>query len=98
METLYCKYCEKEQKIYTSEQEFSNGTKHIRADCLVCGRYLQYLPQFLSLEETIMPFGAYKGDNLMSLKKDYIEFLINSKVVKGSLLKKLQQALDIKSL
>jgi len=97
METLYCPHCKKEQNIYTSEQEFSNGTKHIRADCDVCGRYIKYLPQFLSLEETTMPFGVYKGEGILSLKKDYIEFLINAKKVKGSLLKKLEQVLEIKT-
>lgn len=88
---LYCKFCEIDQDIYTSEQEFNNGTKHIRADCEVCGRYIQYLPQHLPLEEVTMPFGAYKGEKITSLKKDYVEFLINSKVVKGSLLKNLKK-------
>jgi len=92
---LYCKFCEIDQDIYTSEQEFNNGTKHIRADCEVCGRYIQYLPQHLPLEEITMPFGVYKGEGILSLKKDYIEFLINAKKVKGSLLKKLEQVLEI---
>jgi uncharacterized protein (DUF3820 family) len=96
MEELYCKYCKKVQKIYTSEQVFSNGTTHIRADCEACGRYLQYMPQYLPLEEEVIPFGAYKGEKLVNLKTDYLQFLYASGQIKNNIKTKIQKVLELK--
>ena len=39
-----CRHCGSADRRYTW-QELANGTRHIRADCARCGRYVCYAPQ-----------------------------------------------------
>lgn len=38
-----------------SWQVFSNGTVHLRASCVSCGRYIQYVPQTEEWLELVGP-------------------------------------------
>lgn len=88
---IYCKACKEEVEPFTSEQVFGNGVMHIRADCPICGGYLKYLPQYLTDEETTIPFGKHKGTKLSELPKEYLKFLIENNIVKGSLKKSIEK-------
>lgn len=43
MLVVFCKHCKKEVEPEVSDQTFSNGMVHVRADCPECGCYLKYL-------------------------------------------------------
>lgn len=45
VERLWCKRCLTETEPMLTWQTFSGGTRHLRADCGMCGAYMQYVPQ-----------------------------------------------------
>jgi hypothetical protein len=59
--TLNCYCCEKQVKPKVYIQIFLNDTKHVRADCPVCSRFLRYLPQ------EYLPLAENSGVNLYDL-------------------------------
>ncbi len=82
MKDIVCKHCATVNDYSTEEKTFSNGTTHIQANCNNCGKYIQYLPQH---KEAILYFGKYKGKEVKDVDdKGYLEWLIEKKVVHGS--------------
>lgn len=72
---IICPTCNKEVEAKVSDQTFSNGTTHRRADCPDCGRWLKYLTTDF---EPTLHFGKYKGRTYREVAEDersYLEWL-----------------------
>lgn len=81
MSKLTCKNCNKETDYITSEQVFTNGSKHIRATCKECNRFIRYLPQ--DGIKTYIPFGKFKGMHTYQVTDaDYLKWF--STIVKDN--------------
>ena len=54
--SLECRNCFHNGEPWLVWQEFTNGTIHLRAECQVCGRYIQYVPQVTPWTDAIATF------------------------------------------
>ena len=72
-----CSHCGSTD-IYTKPK-----TPHIGLYCRACGKWIKWLPQ----EKTIdtMPFGKHKGVAITELPDNYLDWLLTSCELKGSL-------------
>lgn len=65
-----CKKCGSSDEPKTENVVFKNGTKHIKATCVNCGAFLQYINRTLTSKELadwVLPFGEYKGMTLSEI-------------------------------
>lgn len=79
------------------EQEFKNGTVHLRINCAACNTYLRYDPSVKD-EDFKMPFGKYKGkkiSEMCALDRAYSEWL--SRATKDNISKRVLRELQKKS-
>jgi len=63
---INCKNCLSDEVLFR-EQVFENGTRHLRAECKSCGKFIQYVEQEISYEEAAsfkMPFGKHQGKTI----------------------------------
>jgi len=92
MSEKICKKCGSVFDEYeTIERIFRNGTKHIEARCPVCGKYIKYLPQ----DNFRMPFGKYKGMDIMDVARKDIDYLrwLEENTTKNSIRNRCREAI-----
>jgi len=84
-----------EHEITLTEQTFSNGTKHLRKDCLKCGRMLGY-QGYKTAADSVLFFGKYKGRTFLEVAKedpDYLHWLAGQDI-KPRLAKLIENAFE----
>lgn len=65
-------------EITMTEQTFSNGTKHLRKDCHLCGRCLGYYA-YQKADEAVLHFGKYFDKTYLQVAKGdpgYLRWLL----------------------
>lgn len=76
MEKISCHKCGSES-VRLENKTFANGTKHLAAFCVDCGKFLKYV-QRVKDEDFVMPFGKHKGERLFDVPREYLEWMENT--------------------
>ena len=79
---MICNRCGSENT-KESEQICRNGAKHIRVECVDCGRFIKFAKQAKTIENNkfLMPFGKHKGKSISeiaTIDKDYAIWAANN--------------------
>ena len=69
------KECLHEEQI-EYEQIFSNGTKHLRVECVSCGAFIKYKPYIIDTYK--LWFGKHKGKMLKEVPPYYLQWYIEN--------------------
>jgi len=83
------------EEVKETIQIFKNGTKHIRLNCLKCGKFLGYKQQKIEPEKYVFHFGKYKGKKLIEVEEHYLIWLLNQDWVKNNLKEAIKIFLNI---
>lgn len=83
------------EEVKETIQIFKNGTKHIRINCLKCGKFLGYKQQTIEPEKYVFHFGKYKGKKLIEVEEHYLVWLLNQDWVKNNLKEAIKIFLNI---
>jgi uncharacterized protein (DUF3820 family) len=78
-----------------AERVFSNGVTHIEQRCSA-GHFIKFLPQGRPIN--VMPFGKHKGAPIGELPGDYLNWVLENLVLKGSLLRALEAEFERRGL
>jgi uncharacterized protein (DUF3820 family) len=71
--------------IQVIEQEFSNGTIHLRQECKKCGKFFGYKQKPIDKDKFIFYFGKYKGLKFNDVPESYLMWLLQQDWVKQNL-------------
>lgn len=58
-----CKDCGSVE-VRITEQIFCNNTKHLKANCGICDKFLRYVPQEIDPGDMVLPLGKHKGKTI----------------------------------
>lgn len=73
---INCYDCKEKVEVITEEKVFANGTKHIKATCPLCKRFIKWLPQ--EENNDMLYFGKHKGKRMSEVvmfDPDYLHWL-----------------------
>lgn len=72
-------------EVSESIQVFKNGVKHLRLDCVKCGKFCGYKQQVIDKETFTFPFGKHKGSHIYEVPESYLKWLLNQKWTRDNL-------------